>query len=302
MLIENIFQIFVFFILGYVARKLNIIPQSYSQAYIDFIMNIGFPALVIYNIYNLRFGFDVVGIVILGWISIFLTIGLSFIISKLLKLNKESTSTFILMSTFSNTGFLGYPFVHAFYGDEGLRYAVIFDNISMFLPIFLLAPFIISYAKKDSIKLNLKSLLMFPPFMALVVALLLKPFTVPDIFLNLLKKLSTTVIPLILFAVGLNLRFSNIKTKLKLTAIVLFIKHFIAPIILLTILILIGFSISLPYKVAILEFAMPPMVLASIYAIQAELDKDLAISSVALGIILSFISIPLWFFILSKFF
>lgn len=301
MLIENIFQIFVFFIIGYIARKLNIIPQSYSQAYINFIMNIGFPALVIYNIYNLKFGFDVVGIVILGWISIFLTIGISFIVSKMLKLNKETTSTFILMATFANTGFLGYPFVHSFYGDEGLRYGVIFDNISMFLPIFLLSPFIISYAKEGAVKLNLKDLILFPPFIALVVAILLKPFNVSDIFLNILNRLGMTVIPLVLFAVGLNLRFSNIKNKLKLTVLILFIKHFISPAILLTILILLNFHISLPYKVSILQLAMPPMVLASIYVIQADLDKDLAISSVALGIIFSFITVPLWFFVLSKF-
>ncbi len=302
MLIENIFQIFVFFIIGYIARKLNIIPQTYSQAYVDFIMNIGFPALVIYNIYNLKFGFDVVGIVIFGWISIFLTIVVSIIISKILKLNKETTSTFILMSTFANTGFLGYPFIHSFYGDEGLRYAVIFDNISMFLPIFLLAPFIISYAKEGAIKINLKDLLLFPPFIALVVAILIKPFTVPDIFLNLLNKLGMTVIPLVLFAVGLNLRFSNVKNRLKLTALILFVKHFLSPLILLTILILLSFNTSLPYKVSILQLAMPPMVLASIYVIQADLDKDLAVSSVALGIIFSFITVPLWFFVLSKFF
>jgi len=38
----------------------------------------------------------------------------------------------------------------------------------------------------------------------------LKPFDVPEIFLNLLKTLSMTVIPIILFSVGLNLKFLHI--------------------------------------------------------------------------------------------
>jgi len=96
-MLENLLQIFVFFILGYTARKLKIIPQEYSKAYIDYIMNFGFPALVIYNIYRLRFSLDVLGIIILGWIVIFLTIFVSYLISKSLKLYKKTTA-FILIT------------------------------------------------------------------------------------------------------------------------------------------------------------------------------------------------------------
>ena len=299
-MLENLLQIFVFFILGYTARRLKIIPQEYSKAYIDYIMNFGFPALVVYNIYRLRFSLDVLSIIILGWIAIFLTILASYLISKSLKLDKKRTVAFIMMSTFSNTGFLGYPFIHSLYGEEGLRYAVIFDNLAMFLPIFLLAPFIINYAKEGSIKINIKKLLLFPPFIALVIGVSLKPFDVPEIFLNLLKTLGMTVIPIILFSVGLNLRFSHIGKDLKLLTVNMLVKLFASPLILLLILLILKIDLTLPYKVAILQLAMPPMVLASIYLIDADLEKDFSVSSVAIGIILSFLTVPIWYFLMNS--
>jgi hypothetical protein len=69
---------------------------------------------------------------------------------------------------------------------------------------------------------------------------------------------------------------------------------------LLLILLILKIDLTLPYKVAILQLAMPPMVLASIYLIDADLEKDFAVSSVAIGIILSFLSVPIWYFLLNS--
>jgi hypothetical protein len=65
---------------------------------------------------------------------------------------------------------------------------------------------------------------------------------------------------------------------------------------------LIGINAGLFTKVAVIEVAMPPMVLASILVMGANLDKDLAASSVATGIIFSFISVPVFYIFLNYFF
>lgn len=42
---------------------------------------------------------------------------------------------------------------------------------------------------------------------------------------------------------------------------------------------------------------MPPMVLASIMVIKAKLDSNLAVASVGLGVVLSFVTVPLIYWI-----
>ncbi|MDM7273462.1 AEC family transporter [Sulfurihydrogenibium azorense] len=300
-MIQNLIIIFFFFFLGYIYRKLKIFPENYSKPYVDFIMYVGFPALVINNIYHLKFTSDVFMALLTGWIALILNILFSYKVATLIKLDKKSAISFVMVATFANTGFLGYPFILSLYGSEGLRYAVIFDNLAMFLPIYILAPILISFAKDEkSFKVDLKKLLLFPPFTALLIALSLKPFQLPSIVLKILDMLGSTVIPLILFSVGMNLRFTSIKKDIKIISLVLLIKQILLPLTVLTILLLLGVSLTLPWKVAILQLSMPPMVLASIFVIEANLNKDIAVSSVALGIILSFLTVPLIYYIIEN--
>jgi len=300
-MIQNLIIIFFFFFLGYIYRKLKIFPENYSKPYVDFIMYVGFPALVINNIYHLKFTSDVFMALLTGWIALILNILFSYKVATLIKLDKKSAISFVMVATFANTGFLGYPFILSLYGSEGLRYAVIFDNLAMFLPIYILASILISFAKDEkSFKVDLKKLLLFPPFTALLIALSLKPFQLPSIVLKILDMLGSTVIPLILFSVGMNLRFTSIKKDIKIISLVLLIKQILLPLTVLTILLLLGVSLTLPWKVAILQLSMPPMVLASIFVIEANLNKDIAVSSVALGIILSFLTVPLIYYIIEN--
>ncbi|MFN4306339.1 AEC family transporter [Sulfurihydrogenibium azorense] len=167
-MIQNLIIIFFFFFLGYIYRKLKIFPENYSKPYVDFIMYVGFPALVINNIYHLKFTSDVFMALLTGWIALILNILFSYKVATLIKLDKKSAISFVMVATFANTGFLGYPFILSLYGSEGLRYVVIFDNLAMFLPIYILAPILISFAKDEkSFKVDLKNFYFFhrlPPF------------------------------------------------------------------------------------------------------------------------------------------
>ncbi|MCX7759825.1 MAG: AEC family transporter [Hydrogenothermaceae bacterium] len=299
-LYENLAAILFFFSLGYIFVRFRIFPTEYSKAFTDFIIKVGFPGLVFYNIYNLKPGSDVILILLAGYLIIFISLLISFYIGKWLKFDRKTLSSFMLVSSFGNTGFLGYPFVLSLYGEEGLRYAVIFDQLAMFLPIYLLAPLIVAYGKEDKkFSIDIKKILLFPPFIALFIAFILKPFTVPSIILNISQTLGKTVIPLILFSVGINLRFYHLKERLRDISFVITIKNFILPFILLGFICVAVGSVSLPWKVAVIETAMPPMVLASIFVIDADLDKDLAVSSVAAGILVSFFSVPFIYFLVN---
>ncbi len=301
-MLENLFSIVLFFSLGYLSRKFKIYTEDSSKVLIDFIIYFAFPSLVIYNIYYLEFKPSYIGILTLGWLAIILSILISFYVGKFLKLNKKTLASFVMMSSFGNTSFLGIPFNMALFGEESVKYVIIFDQFASFLPVVLLSPFILAYGKETkNIKIDWKKIVTFPPFVTLIFAFILKPFLqIPEFVLGSLHLLGLTVVPLALFSVGLNLRFSNLKERIKDVSFVIFIKMILVPSIFLAVFVLIGIGSSLFTEVAVIEIAMPPMVLASILVIGANLDKDLAVSSVAAGIIFSFISVPFFYIAVDK--
>lgn len=204
----------------------------------------------------------------------------------------------MMLASFGNTGFLGYPFVVSIYGEEALRYAVIFDQLAMFLPIYLLAPVLVSYGQgTSSIRLDIKKIILFPPFIAMAVGVIAKGVYVPPAVLDICQTLGKTVIPLIMFSVGMNIRISSLWDRFRDIGGVLLIKNIITPILMLLAVVVANYDLTLPVKVAILEMSMPPMVLASIFIINANLDKELAVSSVATGIVFSFLSVPLVYYL-----
>ncbi|EDP72985.1 AEC family transporter, partial [Hydrogenivirga sp. 128-5-R1-1] len=236
--------------------------------------------------------------IIAGWTVILFSILLSFIIGKLLNLNKSTLSTFVMMSTFGNTSFLGFPFITAFLGEENLKYAVIFDQLASFLPVSLLSGFILAYGSGKSRGIDIKKIITFPPFIALITGFLMVALIkLPDFVLLSFKQLGMTVIPLALFSVGMNLKFSGVFNNLKNVSFVILIKMLLVPVLFLLILKMFISDLNIVWKVALIEISMPPMVLASILVINEKLDKNLAVSSVGVGIIISFITVPFIYYL-----
>ncbi len=301
-MLENLFSVVLFFSLGYLSRKLKIYTEESSKVLIDFIIYFALPSMVIYNIQSLEFKSYYVWILVFGWLAIILSIFISFLAGKFLKLNRITLASFVMMSSFGNTTFLGIPFNMALFGEESVKYVIIFDQLSSFLPVILLSPFILAYGQEtDKIKIDWKKIITFPPFVTLIISFMLKPFlTIPEFILGSLHLLGLTVVPLALFSVGMNLRFSNLRERIRDVSAVLFIKMVLVPSLFLLFFVLIGMEGELFTKVAIIEVAMPPMVLASILVMGANLDKDLAASSVASGIIFSFVSIPIFYVLINK--
>ncbi|WP_457622875.1 AEC family transporter, partial [Persephonella sp.] len=276
------------------SRKVGIFDEKSADTIIKFIIYFAFPSLVIYNVYNLEVKPSFLWIILSGWGVIIFSIAISFYIGKLLKLNRSALIAFVMMSSFGNTSFLGFPFQMAILGEEGLRFAVVFDQLASFLPVSLLSPFILSYGiSKSKISIDFKKLFTFPPFIALIFGFFIKFFYLPDFVLNNLKILGMTVIPLALFAVGLNLKLSKAKEKIKYISVIIFIKMIFIPVVVVIFILLLEIQVTVEILSFLIEICMPPMVLASIFVISAGHDRDIAVSSVGIGIIISFITVPL---------
>ncbi|MBD3841312.1 MAG: AEC family transporter [Campylobacterales bacterium] len=290
---SSVIPILLLFLSGYVFSKF-LKEQNHSHALIDIILYFIFPAFIIYKIHFLEFNSDIYRVVFLGFCAFSFGVVLSLLVGNFLKLNKNTTAMIMISTAFGNTSFLGFAFVESLYGDYALSLAIFYDQIAVMVLLSIFSPMIVNYATDQSFQAKkiIKSIITFPPTIAFVIAIASRTIEFPIVFTNYLEKISLLLVPIVVFAVGMKFQLRSINNRLKEVGVTLAIKMVLIPL-LIYLIATIFFQIDIATKTAILESAMPPMVLATVIAIKNGLDEELGLASLGLGMILSFVTIPL---------
>jgi malate permease and related proteins len=139
-----------------------------------------------------------------------------------------------------------------------------------------------------------RRVLLFPPMPAFVAALLLRGVPLPPAVLEPLHGLSLTLSPVALVAVGLQLELGALATWRRELAVGLTYKLLLAPLLVLLLLKATGPSWGLLERVAFAQGAMAPMVTGAVIASQRNLEPTLASLMVGVGVVLSLLTVPLW--------
>jgi len=286
-LYERVFFIVFIIVFAYALKRGKIFKEEHAVAFINYVIYFSLPFTVFKNLRFLEIKGEVLGVILIAWSAILISFLAAFILGKVLELKEKTFRAFILVSSFGNTAFMGYPFVYALEGSEGLKYAILYDQLGSFVMVITVGLFIAVG------RFNLKELLLFPPFIALVLSFIFYKVKFPYFFENSIQIISASLIPVILFSLGLRLNFEDIKADYKTLFTALFIKMILSPVLILLVLKTLGFN-SLPYRVALIESAMPPMVFAGVLALKYELDFRLAFSAITLGILISLLTVPLF--------
>ena len=141
-------------------------------------------------------------------------------------------------------------------------------------------------------------MLTFAPFVALVVAILLIPVTYPVWFDALLRRLGATLVPLALVSVGYQIQWSAIRGKLRELGMGLAFKLVAGPAIVALLFAGLFGARGEAIQITIFEAAMAPQIGAAIVAVDHDLDPALVTLMVGIGIPLSFLTLPLWWYVL----
>ena len=144
-----------------------------------------------------------------------------------------------------------------------------------------------------------RKVLTFAPFVALVVALLLLPFTYPKWFDTLLARLGATLVPLALVSVGYQIQWSAIRGKVGQLTLGLAFKLVMAPALITLLFVGLFGARGETLQITIFEAAMAPQIGAAIVAVEHDLDPPLVTLMVGIGIPLSFVTLPAWYHFLS---
>ena len=192
--------------------------------------------------------------------------------------------------------------IEAFFGGDHLPYALIYDQAGSFVALAtystILAAAFSPSAEKATVKSISLKILTFPPFLALVAALLLKNTTYPSFFQALIDNLAQTLVPLIMVAVGFTLRFSLGGERLSPLVSGISIKLILMPLLAYAGCYALGLE-GKAVTVSVFEAAMPPMISAGAIAIMAGLAPRMVGNLVGFGLLLSFVTLPIWYWVLS---
>lgn len=213
------------------------------------------------------------------------------------KYAQRSRSTLELASGYSNTSFIGFPLIMAFFSEQELSIAIICDQ-AMFI-LLSTAGIICAIkgnrtgAEKIKISMLVKRLFSFPPFIGCIAAVTLSSFldlTVAEPFFD---KLVATVGPLALFSVGLQLKFKGWRQQMPQISMAMLYKLIIAPALVLIVALLVGIKGNIA-RISIFEAAMPTLITASIISEQFRLNSRLVNLVIGISILVGFISTGFW--------
>lgn len=217
--------------------------------------------------------------------------------SRIKNYSRRSRSTMELASGYSNTSFIGFPLIAAFYGEQYLSIAIICDQ-TMFLMLSTMG--IITALKGDSKsgKISsifiLKRLFTFPPFLGCISALILSQFFNLDFAEPLFDKLAATVAPLALFSVGLQLKFNGWRKLIPQISTSMLYKLILAPLCVLLLALVFDIKEDIA-KISIFEAAMPTVITSSIIAEQFRLNTKLINLIIGISILVGFVTTGIWF-------
>jgi len=287
---ENFALIILCIGIGYVFQKLRLFPRRTPAILNQFVLYISMPAMILLEIPTMKFSLSMLIPVIIAWSVMTITAVMTFYICKWNNFSREVTGALMLVTVLGNTSFVGIPFINAYYGQEAMAYLLIYDQLGTFIFLVSYATFILSFysgSGKTSFKIITIKVITFPPFLSLIMALFLLNTTFSPMVIHILKSISSTIVPLVLVAVGLQLKFKIPKEDLKPFALSSIIKLIISPLLAFGICYIFGWD-GLAAKVSVMEAAMPAMITAGAMASMAGLAPRLSSAIVGYGILFSF--------------
>lgn len=297
---NNLILLILCFIAGMLLHRFKRMPVNTPAVLNSFIIHVSFPALILLSVHDLKISGDVGLMAAMGWIVFALSAGFFWLIGRWLDLPRRTVGALILTGGLCNTSYVGLPMIEAYYGHQGLASGIIVDQLGSFLVLSTLGITVagIYSSGRPGMSEMAKRIFLFPPFIALVIALLLIPLEYPAWLTLVLKRMGDTLAPLALLGVGFQLRLGHLAGNGRNLAIGLSFKLVLAPLVLFLLYVPLLGAHGQAIQITLFEAAMPPMITAAILATEHDLDPPLATLMVAMGLVISFATLTGWWWLM----
>ena len=298
---DNFLLLGVCFLLGIGLRKARVIDDKGPAALNAVIIHMSLPALAILYAHDLPIGPELFLPAAMAWIVFGLWYLLLMFFGRRLGLDRATVVCLALTCGMGNTSFVGLPMIEAFYGPEYMGVGMLCDTAGTFMVLAIPGIILAASLSGEAVSAHkvARKVLLFPPFLAIVAGFLLHPVDYPAWLTTILARLGSTLSPLALLSVGLTLRFSAIRGNGRELAFGLGYKMFLAPAVIYLLYMGILGHTDVITKVTVFESAMGPMISGGIVAMTYGARPELAATLLGVGIPLSFLTLPVWYWLIS---
>lgn len=293
---NNILLLVACFVLGMGLQRTGRFPAATPAALNGFIIHLSLPALTLLHIQRLTLDASLLYAAAMPWL-LFVSGAAFFLgIARWAGFDRATCGALMLVGGLGNTSFVGLPMIEAYYGREFLSIGLIIDQCGSFLVLSTLGIATAMYYSHGTPapRAMARKILLFPPFQALVLGLLLRPVAYPEALTFLLQRLGDTLTPLALVSVGFQLRLGDLKGAFAPLCHGLLYKLVLGPLLIAALYAGLFGARGATLQVTIFEAAMAPMISAGIIAVDHDLNPRLVTLMIGIGIPLSFLTLPLW--------
>lgn len=259
------------------------------------------PALVLLVLWRAPMGLNSVRIALAAAAGVGVGILAAWLLFRRSKQPNMVVGALLLAAAFPNATYLGLPVLESALGPWARSVAIQYD-------LFACTPLLLSFgialaAHYGGIEQKghpVLALLRVPPLWAAAAGITLNVlrWRQPHIVSSLLQMLGGGVVPLMLFSIGLGLRWAGSwRRQIPLLIPIVIIQLLLTPLVIWGVAGIIGLHGSMLVAV-VLEAAMPSMVLGIVLCDRYNLDTSLYAMAVTVSTAGSMMTLPLWFRIL----
>ncbi|WP_305268822.1 AEC family transporter [Methylobacter sp.] len=256
------------------------------------------PAMVLEVLWSADIGLHSFQYALLGMGSIVFAMLCLWTVGALFNFEGRRMGAMILAAAFPNVTYLGLPVLEQTFGNWARSVAIQMDLFAATPLLFTAGVIVARHYGEDSAEKSRSLWLFFnvPPFWAAAIAVMLNVngFAAPDWLFGVLQRLSAAVVPLMLFSLGLALSWKAVTVRnIPYVILVIIIKMALMP---LFAMVMVGFlPINGEYRAAaVLDLAMPCMVLGLVFCDRYRLDSSLYAMAVTVTTAVSLITLPFW--------
>lgn len=297
---SNIAVVIICLLVGLFFQRSKHLPENAAASLNGYVIYVALPALILAEIPKLALNHEAVIPVVVAWSVMLFSAAITFFTARWLKWSREITGALMLLVPLGNTGFVGIPLIEAHVGPKGIPFAILYDQLGTFIALNTFGIALAAYYAGGAISAAriARNILMFPSFIALILAFLFRFFTYPEWLAEALARISSTLVPVVMVAVGLQWRFKLESAHFVPLMVGIFYILLVSPAFAWLGLELFGIQ-GLVAQVVILEAAMPAMISAGVLAISHNLAPRLAASLVGYSLLLGLVSVWLWRLVLT---
>ena len=308
-------------LLGWVLGRL--LPKRVPTLIGQFLFWIGVPVSII----TFLRGADLSGAIwiapVMAWIAILLGAGLAWIwiqfklkgglgvvshqqSSSLIPLNqlsgasveswsKPAQGSFLLSAMVGNTGYLGFPVILALVGEKYFGWALFYDMLGSAIGAYGLGVVVAARfgTQVKSIWQLVRAILYNPALWSLGLGLGFRQIPLPEVAERSLQGFAWSVIALSLILIGMRLSQLDSWNRLGQVSVSLGIKMLLVPLVLGIVLVQLGIT-GAPQLVIVLQMGMPPAFATLVLAEVFDLERDFAVTALAVGSIGLLLTLPIW--------